>query len=411
MIPNFLDSLRLSSLFGNPSPTTPDTGVITNNDVSDDYGIQKRLAELFSPSANAQTELNNYMRSMPNRSDYQPGKFRQIAASVAGLGAGGPLGIVGGQPIGYRSDIPTGLKVKDAILNSEFNQALEDWETRLKPLSELTEAERAANTNIRLTGATLLRDEQARKSMEQREDAAEKRLQGQRESIAQRDRYLAFKKEQEANPNNVYKSDKDGRIFGINPKTNAVKYLTDGNGDFIEESDLPEAEKLRIQHNNRLNEIAAAGDEARETTITRGAESRKTKSTPTASQTNKGELPSQRKVRLYTKAVEAVNSHPEWKDYIEFVPGSSNDFRIIKPGPNAIGRLMGKKVTPEDEKTYKDILNFIYGNETPIDATSSHDSTAKPRVRADGKTYVRKKSSGETGWVTNPDLKVYEVIP
>lgn len=366
-MPPFLDQMRIRNMFSNMfQPQQLDTPVA---EPVADMGTNP----LFQVSTEARDQLRRMLEDMPRRENFQPTRLRQFAGALANLGSGGPVGLVGGQPVGFKADIKGGLEAQDAVVNRPYNEAVSDWSMRLKPLGELADSEASQNTNARLTGATLLRDQQANASIKQREDAAELRAKTQLEAIAQKDRYLAFKREQELHPDHKYMSDNEGYVYAVNPKTNGITYLTGSDGSRIKESDLPEQEKLRIQHENKLAEIAAAGDEARESIAARGVESRKTKASESSSTSSKVESPTQRKVRLFTKAQEAWNTHPEWRDYIVLNPkGSKGDFELNKPSPGVVSQFLGKK--PGDTKVYDEVIKYIYGGEPVISATSSHSS-------------------------------------
>lgn len=407
------------------SPTFPDMapGGLGPQSMSPDP------TDLMNPSPrDVQFEqLVNLINTMPQRSQYEPSKFKKIMAAVAGLGAGGPAAYSNGAALGYKSDVPSGLKIQQGILDMPFNKAMSDWEDKEKPLLESARLENARNTNERLTRSNertaTIRDRTVTRQIDRdRElaDEANKKIgQGQQKIDIAKQRATAYVYGKE-HPNHVYKEDKNGNVYSINPQDNTVEVLYDDDGMPIKSAHLPEEMKLKIQHNNRISEIDESGSQTRKTEETKqtdrlALEDKKNTDILTRPDKRgspvKNETPAQKKVRLYNLAAEARNKNPDWKNYIKLSPG--NNFTINIPEGKS-GLFGWNKADGGNAKTATAINDFIYGS-TPAasNVTAPEVETkgeSKPEVRKDGKTHVKRKSDGQAGWVTNPDMYLYDIF-
>lgn len=356
---------------------------------------------------------------MPKRADFEPSKFRRFAAMMAGLGAGGPAGISSGAPIGYRSNVEEGLKNQRMILDEPYDKAMYDWNSQAKPLLEASKLENTKNVNSRIASSNV-------RSAELREKGIERQLLRDEQLKAKEDADLARKNEElkvrqqrantydyrTKNPNHVYQTDKDGYVYSVNPQTNKTEYLTDDDGDKIQSSRLSDRDRIEMQLESTLEGIRARGsvsrslEEQRQGNREELVDKRETniRNRP-ASSTTRGETASARHIRLYDKAVEGVNKNPAWKDYISF-DHVHKVFNIDTPKGKS-GGIFNKATPGGDPEIAKEITKFIYGDENG----KSSNKSSKPTIRSDGKTKVKRKSDGQVGWVTDPDLDKYDLVP
>ena len=98
--------------------------------------LMSTIQGLLNPKDQQFQNFSDLINQMPQRQNYQPSKLRQVAGAIAGMGAGGPVGITNGQVVGYKSNIPEGRKVQESITDEPYNKALSDWQTKVKPEQE-----------------------------------------------------------------------------------------------------------------------------------------------------------------------------------------------------------------------------------------------------------------------------------
>ncbi len=324
------------------------------------------LMQMLNPKDEQFDRFTSLINQIPQRQNYQPSMGRKIAGFVAGLGTGGAQGISGGQPIGYKSDIPEGLKVQQNINDMPYNRAVNDWLSQTGPTLEAAKMENTRNVNSRI-GASNVRSAQIREEGESRKrnwdfvregDLEEKRRQTDEKIEISRQRAAAYKFDKE-HPNHVYKEDNDGNIFSVNPKDDTIQYLFDENGSKIKSKNLSDEMKMKISHENRMGEIGARGQESRKTEILRQTDKKeleevKTREAPkraAAKATDKPQSETQKKAGNFNRATQYLNSHPDAKGYILLSPG--NNFEVVMP----------KGGSPT---TYKDIYRFVYGEEPKV---------------------------------------------
>lgn len=185
----------------------------------------------YGMSMTAQNKLAELLANQPRREDYKPGFMTKLGSGLVSI---------------------TDPRLADQMLNRGFNQANDAWEQQLGPIKELATIERADNTNKRLIETQRQRNENEDLKREQAAKTAEERNATQRENIAQKDRFLAYKYYKDSHPNKVFKSDSEGKVYSIDPQSGHTEYVTDADGEIIHDSKLPEMERLQIQQNNRL---------------------------------------------------------------------------------------------------------------------------------------------------------------
>lgn len=270
-IPSLRVRNTLASLFA-PNPTALQEPVNQTPDASAVQGdINPVIQSLLNPSTESTDRLKQILDNMPKREDYAPSMGRKIMAGIAGLGGVHPAGISGGQPVGFINDPEASAKIRDQIAYEPFYRAMADYNAQLKPVSELSQAERSANTNARLTGATLLRDEQARNALDLKEKQGEQKNKLEQDKLQEKREYMAVVKAKNEMPNAAMAEDKDGKVYTWDKKNGQfIAYVTNDEGEIVHSSKLPDQTKLEIQQNNRLRQIAAQGSQQRQTVAAQG---------------------------------------------------------------------------------------------------------------------------------------------
>lgn len=357
-----IDILRFANLLQN---MFPQSGSQEQQDPFKQEQVNP-LEQMFPIKNDAENMLKSQLQGMPSRENFKPGKMRQIGGILASLGTGRPAGIAGGQPIGFIGNPEGGLKAQQAILNEPYDQAIKDWALKLKPIGEMADLERASNSNARMLRAQQITDQNKDAALKAKIDSDEAKAQIERDKLTEKYAYLDFLKEKQANPNNIYKADSEGFVYSIDPHTDEVKYLTDRDGNQIKADKLPEQERARIQHQNKLSEIKATGDQRNRNILTQGAQQRETNKEKVTGTAAKPLSPSQDKVRQIRTAKELLERNPEFKGYITPID-DWKDFRV--------------KIVPGDPISER-ILNEVYGDkrkDTPV----APDVVAKPPATDD----------------------------
>ena len=266
MLPN-LNLMKLAQIFS-PSPTMPNQGVIQQPNtvgMNTPLDINELIKGLLTPKDEAFTNYTNMINSMPQREQFAPSKTRQILGAIAGMGAGGPVGISNGAVLGYKSDVPAGMKIAQGIRDEPYNKALTDWANKLGPAGKLAELERNTNVNSRIAGIQTLQRQQADDKLQhqiQKDEEDQRRKNEELKIKQQRADVYSFKAQ---NPNLVIKDDGNGNMVGINPQTGETKVIRDIDGEPVKSARLTDAERLELQQSNALARIKAQGDETRTT--------------------------------------------------------------------------------------------------------------------------------------------------
>lgn len=404
-MPDLLSMLRLANIFSPTGQTTPqqfpvgsiggpiDTGPSVNQGGPD---LMTAIQDLLTPKDQQFNTYADMISSMPRREDYAPSKFRQIAAAIAGMGAGGPVGISNGAVLGYRSNVPEGLKIQQAINEEPYSRALTDWSMKVKPQGEIAQMEQTRNVGNRATGLGVLQRQQAQEKLDEQERRnLEIERQGREKLEIQRDRaeaYIKSKNFQIEHPEYKAFVDEDGNLVLYNP--------TDPTAEPIETGvkKLSEMEKIDLQVQGQLkvaNARAAASQKLegirqanrKEIEGVRQINRLDLKTTPSGtSSIGKPLSPAATATDRINKAIEIINARPELQKYfviggnkkptgqyqmpkggdsadLEFIKGQMGASDIKLPSnPNATSKLVTPSVniqpqsrelsrtTPEDPK-------------------------------------------------------------
>lgn len=412
-MPNFLDALRLKSLFdpgqlpandmpqqggfggnmGGPTgifqmpqqnngmgdifkpaglpPTMPGPGGMDmgrnamSGVPSDDYDVNKRMSELYKPSNMAEERMNAMIDAFPTRE--KPSALRKIAAAVVG---------------GWQ-----GMDKGKAVLDAPFNKAMEDWKTKIGPVERAAQIENSGNANDRQLAYQTISQELRQQAQNAKEanDAEKLKVSQHRADVYE------FKAR---NPLMKLVFPKGGNIQAVDPQTGEAKDTG------IPTGSMTELDKMNLGHEQKTAEIQTRGDETRETEgvkhanrtaeiFTRGSEARKTKSTPGAnSGGGKTELPTQTRVRQFNAARELWNSRPDLRPFIKIGRPGTNDFSITPPGNGGFFSTAGPNA-----QQHKEINDAIYGAAgIPINQPGRSNTTDKA-----GQRMVKTQRNANTG--------------
>lgn len=364
-----LNLLKLANIFGTGTtqPTFPSGGnsmmdTQPSSGSNQQIDLMSVIQNLLNPKDEQFNKFNDVINAMPQRSQYQPGKLRNIGAAMAGLGTGGPAGITNGQVVGYKSNIPEGIATQQAIRNEPYNKALSDWSNAAEPRAKMAQMEQSRNVNDRQLGLGALSSQRAQEKLDESERAAlEKEAQGRKKleiSEERKDAYVASKKFMMDHPNHKPFVDENGDLFLYNPQDPNAKPVSTGL------KKLSEMEKIDLGVQGQLKEITARGAESRKTDAQRAQEASdlekqrypngrpKPGSTlATRDLTTKPLTPSAQSTDKINKAIAIINEHPELKQYFVYGGNKKPTGELINTPtenqPKADGfsiaqRLMGK---------------------------------------------------------------------
>ena len=279
----FLDSLKvrntLAGLFNpdpvqlNPNQMTPDqiSAIGNQSPMSGDFQLEN-IRKLMEPHTVAQDQLTAQLGNQPNRTDYKPSLMTNILSRIGGLSASGPAGQANGQMIGYKGMGKEGQDMIQSGLNRGYNNAMADWNAKLKPLSELSDAERAQNTDNRLIGNTMLRDQNADQERERKtaKDTADNQL--KRDKLDEQYYFAGIKEQALYQPNVVQFMDDNGKLYTLDKKSGDIKpTINPLTGEQMNGSKLPQAEQMKLKQNNDLALVAARGSQTRQNITAQGA--------------------------------------------------------------------------------------------------------------------------------------------
>ena len=362
---------------GNPSPTSPDEGVI--NAVPQDYDVNRRMSELYK-SENQDTEaFNALLHGYPERG--HPGTLRKIGASLTALG-------------------PGGYEAGRHALQQPFYDELEDWKNKIVPSQNAMANERMGNANMRSVANSIISGEQRDRTID-RQFERDKVLEEQRNrTITQGDTRLTQAEariKQGDERLKIAKAVANGGQFEMDKSTGTGKMVfKDGTSIPVDIHQLDESDLLELNQKNALERIRTTGEESRSTKSTpTGASSRdrlrteviddpdnpgtkilvrinldtnevtpvnfknqkpdKTSVTP-VTRTPETETNKAKGVLAKAKQIKAAN--PQWAKYI-IIKG--NDFELKRPS-STLGIATGP--TKED---YDKIYNAIYKSNRATD--------------------------------------------
>lgn len=383
-MPNLMEMLRMSNIFGPQSQIPSESPPMMNTEfmvptrqpfenisfgpsqsmemnqpmINPEYDVSSRMRDLYNPSTGASDRFEGMIDAYPERPENQ-GMLRKIAS--VGLASLSDL-------FGNRQ----GQQTFNEMMYPGHEQKLTDWKTKIGPTQSAANLERQENVNAR----TLAHQTVTNEIRSRAEDERVKKNERDAQIKQQRADIYDFKTR---NPHMKLMTTKGGNVTAYNPLTGQT--VDTG----IPSGSLSDIDKLSLTQENVLERIGATGEETRTTEKLRqegrernialsGEESRKTKSTPSISNTTtKSELPTQTKVRQFNKASEIANSDPDLAKFIKL--GTNNTFEITKPGSGGFFGSAGPT-----KAQYDKITESIYGTKGP-ERTGKMDSTADTNKR------------------------------
>jgi hypothetical protein len=323
--------------------------------------IASRMAQLYTPETEATERFNTLAGGMP---EYEkPGVWRSIAAALSAFG-------------------PGGHEVGMQVARQPYADKMTRWKEQLGPAQQAASLERQNNANERtMAYQTVNQELQSRKQDEvERKNLAEQKIRQQRADVYE------FKSR---NPG--FKFDFSGpKVKVLNPTTGQVTVTQWDTGN------LSDTDKINLEQKNAIERIEKTGEQARETEGVRQtgresiAETRgwkvynvpdpnnpgQMKSIkineitgdvqelakpvgPVASATgagNRGELPTQTKVRQFNKAREIYNTRPDLRKYLKL---GTNDFTVLESSS------WGAEGKAADAAKIQELNQLLYGEGQP----------------------------------------------
>lgn len=387
-MPDFLQMMRLKNLFGNnqldnamPSPmlqggslTSPTMSPYNNVSFGstempmpqpqNDFDPARRMAELYTPEHEASDRFNNLINQFPQ--EQKPSGLRRVGGAI--LGSLTDLGTnFGGNRTGVK-----GHDVYDETTGkNKYRESVGKWKEQVGPSGTAASLEKGNNINERQLASQTVNSELTAR----RDDARNKT--NESNTKIREDRAAVYR----------YKVEHPNKKFDFTGPTVLLADPNDGSvvDTGIKTGSLSDEDKINLQQTNAINRIKETGNEARKTEDTRetnrenlagvkGDETRKTKGTPSANLTNKGETPTQTKVRQYNTAKEFAAKNPNLAKFIKF--GKSNEFTVSPPSQGGFFSSAG----PTEEE-HNAITNAIYGDALQVPQptrTGSDSNTNTP---------------------------------
>lgn len=369
-MPNYLDELRRRNILSPFSPTDlpqgggpsspPSLPVSTFSGGNDD--------DIFKPEHSASDKFNAMLSDMPTRQ--RPGLLRTIASGVIGGLGGGDI---------------------DQLMNAPYYHSMQDFNAKLGPTERAANLERQSN----VAGQNLFNQN---REAGRRETNDERRFQSEQGRLtqAERDRQTREKIANDKADLARLKMNQPDLKFNYSGPTVLV---TDPRTGKITDSKVPtgslsDLDKLAYQHGDKLEEIAAGGEEARKTAVVHGEQARATKTVSSGSAGATSQLPSQVRVKRFNAAKQLKDTNTDLGKFIKMgIPGT-NDFEIADTGRIGLAKQgwgIDTGPTPEQRKA---INKFVYGDE----AGEQTKIAAPPEF---GKEPGVKQVNGKYTWTTD----------
>ncbi len=351
-----------------------------------DYDMATRMRELYQPTSEATEQFQNMLSQYPQ---YQnPGWLTRIGAML--------------------QDYRNGPQAGRAVYEEPYRRQVEAWKNQIGPMQAAANLERQENVNARTLAFQQVSAELRDKALEAKEknDMINARIRQQRADVYE------FKAR---NPQMKIIQPKGGFVTAVNPMTGQSTLIKDFEGNPISSGTLTETDSLNLQQENRLEQIAAGGYQARETEgvrqqgretiaetrgwqiynipdptnpgqikavkinaitgevqdVTQGAARTPIGGVarPSGAGAGKPETAANRKVREYLLARELYMTRPDLRPFITLDNAGPNSFKIdIPTTPNKLMGSWGKQ-GPNKEQ-YDEIQNYIYSKK-PLTATAN----------------------------------------
>ncbi len=303
---------------------------------------------------------------MPTREQGKPSNWRKLGAGIVGAGQGMDQG--------------------NKFLNRPYTEKVEDWKLKSGTLGQAAQLERLNNAQISQEEYRRLTDQWRIGKLEAdiADDKAKNELAADRNIVAQRN---AAVREQAL----------QGGIIKIDEQGNAIMVRKNGMVEKLPNLDMfSDAEKEKMMQEGRMEVVRQQGANA----IAAAGVPRQVNTTGSTTVTTTGGgnqdaiLPSQEKVRQYTNAQEAYNSHPEWRPFITLRDPGANEFDITPPSAGWFGTSIG---AGPDVEEWKKLVAFIKGNNP-----APTPGTAAPKVTTSERNTNTTSSRGGTPVTPTP---------
>lgn len=387
-MPDFLSNNRFRNLFptygqfgGNTPPMDPyqnlkfgDSGLLQPEGVTPptispnrlpDYDPTARMKELYQPTTDASQQFESMISQYPQRE--KPGWLRTLAAML--------------------TDYKYGPNAGQKVMDQPFEMKLEDWKNQIAPMQASANLERQENVNSRTLAYQQI-------SAELRDKAQEAKEKNDERNAAIRQQRADIYDFKARNPNMKIVIPKGGNIIAIDPLTGQ------SHDTGIPTGSLTETDKLNLQQENRMGQIAATGQQTRQTEevrqtgreaiaetrgwqifnipdpnnpgqqkavkinqitgkvedITQGQISVPGVTKP-SSAGGKPETEASKKLRTYRLAQELYNRNPKLSKFIHLDKRGPGTFDIELPGVSKLRGSYGPT-----QKEYDEIQDYIYGD-------------------------------------------------
>ena len=390
-----MDMMRLRRIFSSPQygeeqgmPMQPEDNTFAMNmqpsiDPNDlGQSVFQPGSEDFQPETAMQDRLSGLLQNIPQRQ--KTGMLRKLA----------------GMFVGATVDPSAGK----AVIDAPYNQAMEEFRNQYDPTLRAAGLERQSN----IANQTRFNQERTADLTSRRLDETERNNRANTEIRQKRAEAYDFRTR---HPNWKPVVTKGGTIKFVNP-TNPNEVVDTG----IDPGTLDDAARLDLLQENAMEQIGARGRESRETEDVRqrGRESiAETRGWtianvpdgkggqkgvkinqitgevkdlevggPVSKTSTRGDgelLPTQNRVKEFTRAREALNTHPEWQKYIKLGDPGASDFTISPPS-NAWYK------SGPDQATYDAISQYIYGKNGQVPDVNKEKVVAPARLGGPGPT-------------------------
>lgn len=361
-----------------PDINTPRTlGDIPLPDESPDDFIARRMSELYTPEHSASDAYNAMLAKYPVHPKH--GFLSKLGASLYGMGHG--------------------VKGAEDFLDSGYNRQVQDWKNQIGPMGTSANLERYMNSNERQYANQEVQRELQERDIKRKETADQNKADYQKASIAERKARTAFMYYKVQHPNAIFQTDNDGYVYALDPQTHQADYVQDEDGDLVQNSKLPEAMRIAQQHQNKMAEIDAQGQNRIEAIDETGAQTRQTRrETPTGTgginkPPSAREIDQQRKNR----AKEVVSADPNNAKWIRTDP-TTGGIMIVPPSNG----IFGGEATPEQLAHAKYLRDYIMNGvgASPNGSSQPNSTLPPPEHRKIG---MKNPNNPNAIWTYGPD--------
>lgn len=349
-----IQDARLANILqplGRNSPNMPYGNPSMGADMpSDNSDMDPDLIAMFSqfqPKTDMNQQFNSAIASMPQRGDYQPSRTKAILAALAGLGTAAPSAYSGGAALGFNANIPEGDAITRGIKDEPYNRAIGDWKQKLEPIKEGAQMENTRNINERVAANDIIGRVLQERGIRRQE----------KKDLLNDEQFRSKLAETQARNDDLAKAAADRiaaleRGQDINSK-NASERI----------DAMKRGQDLLAEINKAKYELSAAKNANDLDVANRKIEQYDTRLKQLADALDEAKKP-------VTKEVETTKTGEE---------------------PSFLGKLFGRTA--------------------PTTSTTAVTTTSKSGNKAPaGKIHVKRKSDGQTGYVTNPDPAIYDRI-